>query len=124
MLLNDENFDLFAAKSYDTKKSSSFAEFQNDLKRLVYIKKLFLRYKENDDLQMRLILNHVVVFLNCFGEGGVSMMFLKLDEFQDILKPVLLFLNYLPEQVTINNTTVETKLISMDSNIVKALREI
>jgi len=124
MILNDENFDLFAAKSYDAKKSSSFVEFQNDLKRLVYIKKLFLRYKENDDLQMRLILNHVVVFLNCFGEGGVPILFMKLDEHLDILKPILLFLNYLPEHVLINNDKIETKTIFMDSNIIKALREI
>jgi hypothetical protein len=47
-------------------KSASYRE--NDRKRLKFIRKLLTRYKNNsDNLNCRLIMNHIIVFKNVFG---------------------------------------------------------
>jgi hypothetical protein len=66
MILNDTNFLLYAAKAYDVKKSSGAEEFYEDLKRFQYLKRLFKRNEETDDLKIRLILNHIIVLYNCW----------------------------------------------------------
>jgi len=70
MVLNENNFTIFAAKHYDQRKAASVDEFYDDLKRFQYLKRLFKRYEEDDDLKVRLILNHLIVLYNCFGPGS------------------------------------------------------
>ncbi len=81
MLLNRDNVILYAAKHYDNHNTNDIADFYSDLKRTKYIKTLFRRYQLNDDLQERLILNHIIIFCNVFGvEGGTNILLLKIDE--------------------------------------------
>ena len=124
MKLTDENYELFAAQHYDTRRACSFSEFQNDLKKVTYIRKLLSRYLEDDDLQMRLILNHIIVFMNCFGPAGAQMLFMKLDKYQAQLKPILMFLGYMPNKISYNEVTLRSSDITMDLNIVNELRKI
>jgi hypothetical protein len=97
--LTDDNFVIFAAKHYDNPQCSSSEEFYDDLNRFKYLKRLFKRYKQNGDLQERLILNHIVVLYNVFGiKPSNKMMFFKMElEYWSALKTFLVFLNYLPE---------------------------
>lgn len=124
MILNDNNFLLYAAKAYDIKKSSGSEEFYEDLKRFQYLKRLFKRYEEADDLKIRLILNHVIVIYNCFGLEATNMLFFKLKEYHSFIKPFVLFLNYMPEHIQYEDVFIYDSSIPLDSNIVKELRKI
>jgi len=124
MILNESNFMLYAAKCYDVKKSSGAEEFYEDLKRFQYLKRLFKRYEEADDLKVRLILNHVIVLYNCFGTEATNMLFFKLKEYHTMLKPFVLFLNYLPETVQYEGGTLYTSDVGLDPRIVQELRKI
>ncbi len=124
MILNDSNFLLYAAKAYDVKKSSSSEEFYEDLKRFQYLKRLFKRYEEADDLKIRLILNHIIVLYNCFGTETTHMLFFKLKDYHSMLKPFVLFLNYLPEVVEYEDVKLKTVDVPLDSQIIAELRKI
>lgn len=124
MILNESNFMLYAAKCYDVKKSSGAEEFYEDIKRFQYLKRLFKRYEEADDLKVRLILNHVIVLYNCFGPEATNMLFFKLREYHSMLKPFVLFLNYLPETIQYEGGILHTSDIGLDPYIVQELRKI
>ena len=55
--LNDDNFMMYAMKCYTT-PNCLMSEFEGDIKRTKYLKRLFRRYKVSKSLKERLILNH------------------------------------------------------------------
>lgn len=126
--LDESNFLLYAAKHYENAQCYDTIEFYDDLKRFKYIKRLFNRYVEEGDLKERLILNHIIVLNNVFGaEPTARMLFLKCKGMEEYLKPFLLFLNILPEKIEnigIENKTIYTKEVSMDTYILQELRKI
>jgi hypothetical protein len=90
---------------------------------LLYLKKLFTRYKVNDDLKERLILNHIIVLYNVFGEAATKMLFYKIEEkYWNALVTVLLYLNRMPERIPDTNKNLSD--IELDERLVKALRKI
>lgn len=98
--LNDDNFVLYASRNYDNPQCMSIEEFYHDLQRFKYLKRLFRRYVQNNDLQERLILNHLVVIYNVFGiKAANKMVFYKMqdEECLPALKTFLIFLNYIKE---------------------------
>ena len=99
--LCDDNFLMYAMKAYD-KPNCIMSEFEEDLKRIKYVKRLIRRYRLTGELKERLILNHIIVLANVFGiESAVKMLFFKFDEEDyDILKTFLVFLNYMPKVIT------------------------
>lgn len=119
--LTEANFMLYAAKHYDNPHCFDMSEFNEDLNRFKYIKRLFSRYRDTGELKERLILNHIIILYNLFGvEATTRMLFFKLPEYYPYLKPFLLMLNYLPKQVDY----VHTDEIVMDMGIVERLRKI
>jgi hypothetical protein len=122
----DDNFLIFAMKAYD-KPSVIMSEFEEDLKRIKYIKRLIKRYRTTGELKERLILNHIIILGNVFGiPSSVRMLFFKLDrEDYNILKTFLLYLNYMPKLVTgINGKDLNSSDISVDLFVGKRLRDI
>ena len=124
MILNEDTFLLFAAKNYDMKRSISAEEFYDDLKRFQYLKRLFRRYDESDDLKIRLILNHIIVLYNCFGPAATYMLFLRLEEYHKYLKTILTYLGYMPDLIEYDNKKIINSDISLDERIVNELRKI
>lgn len=125
--LTDSNFIMYAMKHYENPQCCSIDEFNEDLNRFKYIKKLITRYIETGDLKERLILNHLIILNNVFGhEALVRMIFLKMDKHLVYLKPFLVMLSILPPRVYgIRGTYfIDTDVISMDERIIQALREI
>lgn len=116
--LTEENFELFAAKHYNNPQCLDIIEFKDDLARFKYIKRLLRRYKQNGELQERLILNHLIITYNIFGINAANRMcFYKIEqELWPALKTFLIYLNYLPE-----NDRVE---IPLDMKIANILRKI
>ena len=124
MILTDDNFLLYAAKYYDTKRATGLEEFHDDLKRIQYIKRLLKRYEDSGDLKIRLILNHLIVLYNCFGSAATPMIFMKLSEYHSLLKPFVLFLNFMPERIEYDQEQIVSSNIPMDATIIGELRKI
>jgi hypothetical protein len=117
MKLTESNFLLYAMHHYDNPQCSSVDEFEEDLKRFLYLKKLFSRYKNNGELRERLILNHIIVLYNVFNEAATDMLFLKLEkEYEPQLVTFLIYLNRLSEE--------KFGHVPVDLEIAKALRKI
>lgn len=123
-VVSENNFMIYAARHYDNPQCFHEDEFYDDLKRFKYIKRLFSKYKESGELRERLILNHLIVLYNLFGSNTTPMLFLKLPEYHDCLKPFLLFLNRMPDVVETNKNTILSSSIQMDSYIIDVLRDI
>lgn len=123
-LLTEKTFLLYAAKWYDNPQCVEMEEFYDDLKRFNYLKRLFNRYKETGDIKERLVLNHLVVLYNVFGPKATEMLFLKLKNYYQYLKPFVLYMNLLPEIVYVNNEVIDTREILMDEKLISLLRKI
>ena len=121
MRLEESTFVLYAAKYYSNPSCHSLEEFNQDLKRFQYVRKLLKRYKNDKTLKERLILNHIIVIYNCFGYSATPMLFLKLEGLHDLLKPFLVHLSLLPEIVSYEDKTIDTSSIIEDSNIAEIL---
>lgn len=124
--LCDDNFMIYAMKAYD-KPNCIMSEFEEDLKRIKYVKRLIKRYKITGDLKERLILNHIIVLSNVFGvEPTVKMLFYKITkEDHDILKTFLIFLNFMPKMIKgIRGTNLNSSDIPVDLFVGKRLRDI
>lgn len=123
MQLNNDNFLKFAMKHYDNTQCHSIREFEEDLKRFLYLKKLLSRYRNSGELRERLILNHIIVLYNVFGEQATKFLFFKIDkEDWSALTTFLVFLNKMPEQV--EGMGVNSADIVLDETIIKVLRKI
>lgn len=124
--LNDDNFLMFAMKAYDS-PNCIMSEFEEDLKRIKYIKRLIKRYKTTGELKERLILNHLIILSNVFGtKNSVRMLFYKTDEEDyDILKTFLLFLDYMPSIVLgIRGKNINSSDVTVNLFVGKRLRDI
>lgn len=124
--LNNSNFLLYAAKYYDNPQCFDTKEFYDDLKRFKYIKRLFNRYKESGDLKEKLIINHLQILYNLFGnEPTTRMLFVFLKNYTSYLKPFLILFSVLPEVIyDIDGANIRTSDIVMDSYIIEILRKI
>lgn len=123
MKLNENNFLVYAMNHYDNPQCHSLQEFEEDLKRFLYLKKLFSRYKNNNVLRERLILNHIIVLYNIFGDSTTNMLFYKIEEDSwNALTTFLIYLGRMPDEVPEHN--IKTSDISIDNSIVSTLRKI
>jgi hypothetical protein len=121
--LNESNFLVYAMHNYDNPQCYSLQEFEEDLKKFLYLKKLFSRYKNNNELRERLILNHIIVLYNIFGESATNMLFYKIDEScWEYLATFLVYLNRMPEELIEFN--IKLSDIKLDEDIITALRKI
>lgn len=124
--LTNDNFLIYTMKCYNS-PNCVISEFEEDFKRLKYIKRLIKKYKHSKELRERLILNHIIVLSNVFGtEAAVRMLFFKLDKDDySVLKPFLIFLNYMPSRVNgINGSDIISSNIIMDAHVIDKLRRI
>lgn len=124
--LNEDNFMMYAAKCY-TSPHCIQSEFEGDIKRTKYLKRLFRRYKVTKSLKERLILNHIILLNNVFGpEHMARILFYKTDERDyDILKTFLSYLNLMPEIIYgINGKNIRLSEIPLDMNVAEILNKI
>ena len=124
MLLRESTFLLYASKYYDNPHCSDVAEFEEDLKRFQYLRKLFGRYRQDADLKERLILNHLIIIYNMFGPEATDMLFMKLEDYHDLLKPFVEYLNFMPEVVQYEDRVINRDSIVSDQSIQDILRKI
>ena len=96
--LNESNYLLFAIKFYNNPQAVTKDDFEDDLKRIKYIKRLLKRYKNTGELKTHLILNHLTVLFNVFDDATVPLLFYNLeDDLWACIKSFFVFLNRIPE---------------------------
>ena len=125
--LNEKNYLHFAMKYYDNRQCTSVEEFNEDLNKIKYVKRLFNRFLETGELRTNLILNHLIVVYNVFeNEAATRMLFFRVEKkFYSILKPFLIFLNRLPEKIKgIDGEDIQTNHIPLNETTIKELRKI
>jgi len=116
--LTPENISMFAMKHYDNASCVDEQEFLDDMKRFKYLKRLFRKYDTSKEFKSRLIINHVIVLANVFGvDAATTLLFFKIDkQHWYLLKTILIFLNYMPEDEMID--------IEIDQNVMEELKRI
>ena len=116
-ILTPETIDIFALRHYDNRGASK-EEFEDDMKRFKYLKRLFRKYDTSQEFKSRLIINHVIILANVFGiEAATTLLFFKVDkQHWSILKTVLIFLNYMPENEMVD--------LDIDQSVMEELKRI
>ena len=96
--LNESNYLLFAIKFYDNPQAVTKDDFESDLKRIRYVKRLLKKYKNSGELKVHLILNHLIILFNVFNDAAVPLLFFNLErELWPYIKSFLIFLKRIPE---------------------------
>lgn len=126
MNITDENFLLYAAAHYDNPSCYDTNEFKSDLQRIVLVKKHFKKYINSGEMKERLILNHLVVLYNVFGnEAATKMLVFRLLDQLPILRPFLMTLNRCPTFVTgigFEDETIVLDNIECDKEVSQRLK--
>jgi|TARA_R100000008_G_scaffold20750_1_gene10922 hypothetical protein len=120
--LKEENYDFFVREMYDNPSCESESEFQEDLNRIKYIKRLFSRFEKTGELKIRLILNHIIILNNVFKYGSCTrLLFYKLDnDYYGMLKSFLNYLDLMPRTIP----EIDLNVIVSDHRIDVQLKEI
>ena len=116
--ITSENVVMFAIKHYDNPQCEGEKEFQDDLKRFKYIKRLLRKYYDTGVLKERLLLNHLIVLQNVFGADACATLLLyKIqNEYWSALKSFALYLNMIRENDLLH--------IREDEEVLKVLEEL
>jgi hypothetical protein len=119
--LNESNYMLFAIKFYNNPQAVTKDDFEDDLKRIKYVKRLLKKYKNTGELKIHLILNHLIVLFNVFDDAAVPLLFYNLESnLWPATKSFLLFLNRIPNYPISQDITD----IEIDNYCLKKLQEI
>ena len=116
-ILTPETIDIFAKRHYDNRGAGQ-EEFDDDMNRFKYLKRLFRKYDTSKDFKARLIVNHIIILGNVFGiDAATTLLFFKIDkEHWSMLKTILIFLNYMPDGELID--------VEINQDIMTELRKI
>lgn len=118
MIKTDADFFQFALKHYDNTACVSSEEFEKDLQQYQTIKRAIRKYIE-DGINLHRLVNHIVIYYNCFGKGATQMLLYKIkeDEFRGVLVPIVVFLGWHEE-------LLDQLALNINSKIIRDLEEI
>ena len=112
--ITPQNVVMYAIKNYDNPQCEGEKEFEDDLKRFKYIKRLLSRYYDTGILKERLLLNHLIVLNNVFSvEAATTLLLYKIQpDYWPALKSFLIYLN----SITDNELTeIEHDMIVLET---------
>jgi len=125
--ITNETFLLYCTKHYNC-YCATLEDFQSDLDRIKYIKKLITRYQVSGKLKERLILNHIIILNNVFGAHAASrIIFFKLRKQFSIIKPFLSQIGILPTHyynIGEKENIIDTNIFLMDNHVIEKLRDL
>ena len=116
--INADNVVMYAIRHYNNPQSEGEKEFEDDLKRFKYIKRLLRKFQDTGILKERLLLNHLIVLHNVFGTTAcVTLLLYKIqEEYWPVLKAFLIFLNSIREE--------ELEHIQENKKVLEILRKV
>lgn len=120
--LTEENFLVFCQGCYFNSECSGKNEFVDDLKRIKYVKRLLQKihkHKTLKSIRERLIINHIIILRNVFGEENCArILFFKLEpRLYSYLKSFLVFLDFDIKEIP----EVKYKLLNSDPRVDRKL---
>ena len=122
--LNEDNFLIYAIKNYYNPGSMGINDLEDDMKRFKYLKRLLSRYKMSGEINERLVLNHLVILYNVFGDAATDMLFYKISEdYWSDLKTYLVYLQRMPLETVVSPGIKETD-IPLNQELIKVLRKL
>jgi hypothetical protein len=74
MILSKDTFTLYAASHYDNPMCISEDEFLDDLKQLKTVRRMMTRYINGEESNLRLLINNIIIFYNCFEHHSATNM--------------------------------------------------
>lgn len=117
MVLNANNFLVYAMHHYSVPSCPTIDEFENDVKTLVNIKKNLARKEINTNL----LLNQIITTFNCFGGAALHLLFFKCErEHWGTLATFLLYIHRMPE--TIPEFGINLSELTLNNQIIQELR--
>lgn len=117
--LTEKNFLLYAMHHYQNTSCITVEEFEEDLKIFTYIKKQLGKQESNT----RLLLNHIIILFNIFGDAALNMLFFKVDRKQwGILATYLLYINRMTDEVPGHN--IKLTDLTLDEKVIEELRKL
>ena len=69
--LNENNYVIFAIRNYENPHAVTKEDFEEDLKRFKWVKRLLKRYRTTGVLKAHLLINHFIILYNVFGEASL-----------------------------------------------------
>jgi hypothetical protein len=120
-ILSEENFDLFAKLKYNNPACASIEEFNDDIKRIKYIKRLFQKFDDEKVLKDNLISNHILILCNLFGnESAIRMIFFKIEKkYHGFIKSFIDYLNIKIDSIP----EIDINLLAHDARITRILNK-
>ena len=116
--INSDNVLMYAIRHYNNPQCEGEKEFEDDLKRFKYIKRLLRKYYDTGILKERLLLNHLIVLTNVFGTTALTTLLLhKIQkEYWSTLKSFLIYLNTITDE--------ELSEVEINKEVLDALRKL
>ena len=126
--LTKENIKLYAAGEYDNPGCSSFLEFEEDYKRVRFLKTLLKKFVNNKPINIRLIINHIVCLSNVFPRNSAVayILFTELHEdLWNVLATFLLFLSLMPASLnSVKGRNITLSSMSIDTGLLESLEKL
>lgn len=125
--LTKENIKLYAVSVYSNPDCNSSLEFEEDYLRIKYLKTLVNRYLNNKQINIRILINHIICIQNVFpGEATAKILFVEFEDSSwNAIATVLLYLSLMPPIITgINSKTIRSSSISIDNNLLSYLQNL
>lgn len=121
--LTDQSYMLFAAKYYNNANCYNLEEFQQDIILPLHIKKIFTRYTLGKEINTRLLVNHLICFLNVFEfQAAIKLLFFRIEpKHHSKLCSLLTFLERRPDNIRLNSGNIRD--IPDDLVFIKYLQE-
>lgn len=110
--------------NYTNPDCMGMTEFNEDLSKIKYVKRLLKKYRRSGRIRPILLLNHLVILGNVFGQTAAArMLFYKLErDIHPQLKTVLLYLNYIEDGSAFDGIAVGD--IPMDDRLAHTLKHL
>lgn len=119
MVLNDDNYLVYAMHHYQAPSCRTVEEFESDLKTLTYIKKHINKHP----IKTKLLLNHIIILFNCFGPAALHLLLYKIDRANwGTLSTFLLYLHQVPEYLPEYDYRITD--LPLNEQVIKDLREL
>lgn len=94
--ITEDNYIGVAMNCYDNIQCNTIEEFENDMYRIMCVKKLIDKYISSSNVNLRLLLNHIIVLHNSFDSLSVDLLRLRLsDQHYPVVKTILVYLRYI-----------------------------
>lgn len=118
VIKTDADFFQYALKHYDNSACTSAEEFSLDMAQILTIKRAIKKYLDDGSNLHRLI-NHVLIFYNCFGKGATSMLLYKIDDHQyrGVLIPIICYLGW-------HDPVLDGLLVNINMTVIKDIGDI